>query len=87
MNTEQMILAAAGRRAAETGEGRQLRRAARVGLREGAGTIGVDPATFSRWERGLTVPTGDRAVRYGRLLRLWLDLLPAEYPEPEMGDE
>ena len=45
-----------------------------LSLRETAPVIGVDAATLSRWERGLSAPRrGEAAKKYGRLLRTWLD--------------
>ena len=54
-----------GRRACRTGAGRKIRLQAGLTLREAAQDIGVNPGTLSRWERGLEMPKGGRAGRYG----------------------
>lgn len=60
---------------ARSGEARRIRERARLTVREVAKGIGVDPATVSRWERGMTVPRGDQAARWESLLiRLLLEL-------------
>jgi DNA-binding transcriptional regulator YiaG len=53
------------RRACRTGAGRQIRLQAGLTLREAALDVGVNPGTLSRWERGLEMPKGGRAGRYG----------------------
>jgi len=58
-----------GRLLAATGQGRELRVRAGIGLRELARLLGVDPATVTRWERGIHRPLrGHAAERYARAL-------------------
>jgi transcriptional regulator with XRE-family HTH domain len=53
----------------ESGAARRIRVGAKLSLREVADAVGATPATVYRWERRGMVPRGDRAIRYGRLLR------------------
>ncbi len=59
----------AARQAAEGGIGRALREAVPLSLTEVAAFLGVAPITLSRWERGLAVPRGAKAARYGQFIR------------------
>jgi transcriptional regulator with XRE-family HTH domain len=43
-----------------------------LSLRDGAKRIGVDAATLSRWERGLSRPRSDQALKYGEVIAGWL---------------
>src|SRR5262249_2340366 len=56
------------RRRARSGEGRRLRQAAGLSLRELAAQVGVDAATLDRWERGQARPRRAAALRYQRVL-------------------
>ena len=51
-----------------SGAARQIRTQAALSLREVAGYLNVSIATLSEWELGTQRPTGDRAIRYGKLL-------------------
>lgn len=63
-----LATAARTRALAGTGEARQIRINAGVGLREAAHEIDVHPTTLLRWERGEARPRVDAAVRWGALL-------------------
>jgi DNA-binding transcriptional regulator YiaG len=49
-----------------------LRQALHLSIREVAEAVDVDPATVSRWERRLAVPTGNGATRFGELIARWI---------------
>jgi len=74
------------RRQAQSGEGRRLREAAQLSLRELASQIGVDAATLDRWERGQTRPRHAAALKYQAALTLLADALQEDAtptsPEP-----
>jgi DNA-binding XRE family transcriptional regulator len=53
---------------ARSGDARRLRERAAIGLCEMAKVVGVDPATLSRWERGVGRPRGRAASRWAREL-------------------
>jgi transcriptional regulator with XRE-family HTH domain len=82
MTHDALIEIARARRLGRTGEGRRIREAAAVSVRELATSIGVDPATVWRWESGNAVPKPDQARRWDAALR---DL--AELVEPELAAE
>lgn len=63
------LLRTEARLALESGKAQELRRAARLTLREIAGEIGVTPVAVLRWDSGERVPRGERAERYGAFLR------------------
>lgn len=50
------------------GQVRQVRVSAGLSLAEVAGDVGVHPTTVFGWESGRTVPRGEAAVRYARLI-------------------
>lgn len=60
---------AAARFLATSGEGRRIRLAARITVRELARQIGVSKLTVRRWESGAMVPRADHAVAYLAALR------------------
>jgi len=60
---------AAARFLATSGEGRRIRLAARVSLRELAAEVGVTKASARRWETGAMVPRGAHAIAYIAALR------------------
>jgi DNA-binding transcriptional regulator YiaG len=62
------------RRRARSGEGRRLREAAGLSLRELAAQVGVDAATLDRWERGLARPRRAAALRYQTVLAALAEL-------------
>lgn len=64
-----------GRQAARSGEGRRLRVSLDLSLRDGAKRIGVDASTLSRWERGLSRPRSNQALRYGDVIAGWLSTI------------
>ena len=68
--SENVILLVEARRAAETGQARELREAAGLSQGEIARAAFVSPATVSRWEARVRRPTGEPAVRWARVLRL-----------------
>jgi DNA-binding transcriptional regulator YiaG len=51
-----------------SGEGRKIREASGVSLPPLALAIGASVPTLSRWERGLSKPRGDAAVRWVKAL-------------------
>jgi DNA-binding transcriptional regulator YiaG len=61
MNT--VLKTVRGRRLA-LGAGREIRRMAGVTLEQMAALVGVDAPLISKWERGIQVPTGCRALRW-----------------------
>lgn len=63
---------ALARRYSRSGDARSLREELGLSVRETARAVSVDVSTVSRWERGLRVPRGEAAVRFGHLLGLWL---------------
>lgn len=71
MAEDVLELLAMARSAARDNEGRNLRRAAGLSLREAAFLIGCAPNSLRAWEDGRARPTGVRATAYGRLLG-WL---------------
>jgi DNA-binding transcriptional regulator YiaG len=59
-----------------SGRAKAIRERAHVSQAEVAETIGVDPATVSRWEAGGRVPRGAVAERLGKLLRELSEVAP-----------
>jgi DNA-binding transcriptional regulator YiaG len=57
-------------RAAQSGRGREVRKAGGLTVAELAALVEVSPAAVCRWEIGDRRPTGVRAVRYALALRL-----------------
>jgi transcriptional regulator with XRE-family HTH domain len=49
---------------ATSGEGRRIREAAGVSIRELADVLRKSPSTVARWERGETRPRADASERY-----------------------
>jgi transcriptional regulator with XRE-family HTH domain len=82
MEHETLIEIARARRLARTGEGRRIREAAAVSVRELAAAVGVDPTTVWRWETGQSIPKPEQARRWDAALR---DL--ARLVEPETAAE
>jgi DNA-binding transcriptional regulator YiaG len=78
MDMEELLLVSLARKAGKSDEARQLRLAQELTLREAAGSLGVDAASLSRWERGETTPKGRFAIGYGRLLATWMAVESAE---------
>jgi len=70
MDTNEVLELAAVRALARTGTARQIRQAAGLSLAEVASSLGVSSAAVCRWEHGQRIPRGERAQRYGALLRL-----------------
>ncbi|GAA2347207.1 helix-turn-helix transcriptional regulator [Dactylosporangium salmoneum] len=68
MTKEALLGVAAARRYAKDGTGREIRKRARLSMREVAATIGVSSPTLSNWEIGLTAPHGGPAVKWAELL-------------------
>ena len=52
----------------KSGEARTIREDARLALSDIAQSIGADPSSVGRWERGECLPRGEVALRYARLL-------------------
>jgi transcriptional regulator with XRE-family HTH domain len=52
------------RAAVRTGSARAARLAAQLSLEELGDSVGVAHSTIFRWENGLSVPHGERALRY-----------------------
>jgi transcriptional regulator with XRE-family HTH domain len=65
------------RQLAASGTGRQIRIRAGLSLAEVAEPVGVGRAAISRWERGLQLPTGEPALRWGALLTELDEAVPA----------
>ena len=63
-----LVKVSRARRLCMDGQGRRLRVAAQVSVRELAQAVGVNPATVCRWETGESAPRPDAAVR-------WVDAL------------
>lgn len=57
---------------------RRIREDAGVSLRQGARSLGTDPMTLLRWERGEVNPRTDHAIAY----RQFLDALEQAVTEP-----
>lgn len=57
------------RRALATGAARRWRIKARLSLTEAASAGGVSKDILSRWERGISAPNPENALRYGAFLR------------------
>jgi DNA-binding transcriptional regulator YiaG len=53
------------RQASRNGDLRAMRQQLDLSVREAAAAVGVNVATWSRWERALTRPTGAAAQRLG----------------------
>jgi transcriptional regulator with XRE-family HTH domain len=60
----ELVKIANARDHANSGAGRLIRLSSGIALREMARTIGVDPSTLLRWERGERRPTGEAAGRW-----------------------
>lgn len=56
-------------RLSRTGEARQVREAAGLGVSDVARACGVSPSAVSRWETGARTPKGAAAVAWARLTR------------------
>lgn len=68
MSTERILRIAAARRHAQSGSGRDIRRAALLTTGEVATAIGVSIGTLTNWEAGKTVPRGERSAKWAALL-------------------
>jgi hypothetical protein len=73
------------RKACVTGELRRLRLAAQARLPESAYAVDhdLDPSSFSRWERGECLPSGERALRLADLLDLFRQVVGSSGEPPE----
>jgi DNA-binding transcriptional regulator YiaG len=52
----------------KSGEARAIRESAQLALSDIGQSIGADPSSVGRWERGERLPRGVVALRYARLL-------------------
>lgn len=68
MADSEVLLAARAVRLARSGEARRIRLAAGVSTEVVAGECDVTTDAVVKWEKGLRMPSGRRAVRYGRVL-------------------
>ena len=71
MNTrhiEDAALIAAVRYACCSGDAKEIRETARLSTSDVARAVGVNHSSIVRWESATHLPTGVRAVAYGRLL-------------------
>ena len=71
MNTrhiEDAALIAAVRYACCSGDAKEIRETARLSTSDVARAVGVNHSSIVRWESATHLPTGIRAVVYGRLL-------------------
>jgi DNA-binding transcriptional regulator YiaG len=66
--THDPVALARVRRLASSGVAKKRREDADVSLSEVASATEVSTTTVYRWENGLRRPTGEAALRYGRLL-------------------
>jgi DNA-binding transcriptional regulator YiaG len=62
------LLLAELRRMTADGRALAIRETANMSLREVASAIGASASSVCAWERGITRPTGKRALRYRQLL-------------------
>ena len=62
MNSLEILLQS--RYLARSGAGRLIREEANISVRQLARHLSVDVATLSRWERGESLPRGERATRW-----------------------
>lgn len=69
MTSTKLDLLVEAREAASTGSGADIRELAGLTQSELARAVRVTPSTVNRWESGGRRPTGDAALRYGRVLR------------------
>ena len=69
------------RRWVRDGRARDLRRRAGLSQSEAARAVGVSRRTINSWEHAAHMPTGARALAYGRLLAGLLARLAEEGPE------
>jgi DNA-binding transcriptional regulator YiaG len=58
------------REACVSGEAREIRLDARLSSVEGSRVVGVSHTAILHWEAGTRLPRGERAIRYGRFLRM-----------------
>jgi DNA-binding transcriptional regulator YiaG len=70
MTRDQLLLLVEARAAASDGTGSEIRRQAGLSQSQLAQAIGVRPSAVCRWENQVRKPSGDAALRYGRVLRL-----------------
>lgn len=78
MTTEDLLRISLARRAGVTGEGKRLRHAAHLSLRNVSDLLDCDPASVARYENGSARPGAARARLYGELLVQWLAIEAAE---------
>jgi len=67
-DTLDVVQLARVRRLTKSGAAKAIRIGAGLSLPELAAAVGVSPVTVWRWEGGVRVPHGARALAYGRLL-------------------
>ena len=77
MDTRELLAIAKARRFAATGEGKAIREAARISVREIADAAGTAPTTIWRWENGHRQPRGSAAGRWADVLTACAADLPA----------
>ena len=68
VNAKQTLKLVRARRLAATGEGKTIREAAGLSLREVAATVDLSASALFRWENGERVPRGERAVAWAEFL-------------------
>ena len=68
MTPHELLLLSRARRYAESGEGRELRLAAGLSLREVAEGHNIAPHTLWKWERGERVPRAPGAIAWAAFL-------------------
>jgi DNA-binding transcriptional regulator YiaG len=78
MTTNALTLLSEVRSAVQSGEAVKLREAAMLTQGELARAIGVSAAAVCRWESGRRRPSGDAALRYGRMLRVLATVIERE---------
>jgi DNA-binding transcriptional regulator YiaG len=65
------------RQLAATGEAKRIRERSRIGLRELASWINVQPKALHRWESGNVRPTGESALRWAEAIEKLSELAEA----------
>jgi transcriptional regulator with XRE-family HTH domain len=68
MTEDSLLALAAARRYGKNGNGRAIRKRARLSQREVGIAVGVSHASISNWESGAAAPHGEPGERWARLL-------------------
>lgn len=76
MDNDTAVSLARVRALVRAGEAERIRKAAGLSLGEVGASVGADPSTVHRWERGDRVPRGARAIAYLDLLERLAECVP-----------